>query len=60
MSAAPRSGIANEELNDGAAWTAGNATFPMLASPVNPKQPRAWFSVTDFWMRRTFRYMCGM
>lgn len=60
MSGAPRSGIAKDELKDGAACTAGKATFPMFASPEKPKQPRAWLSVTAFWTRRTLRYMCGM
>ena len=40
MSAAPRSGIGNDDENAGAACTAGNATLPMLASPVKPKMPR--------------------
>ncbi len=42
MSAAPLRTVGKEEEKDGAAWTAGKALRPMLASGAKPKMPRTW------------------
>ena len=35
----------NDDENDGAAWIAGNACWPMFESSENPKIARAWVGV---------------
>lgn len=44
----------NEDENDGAAWTAGNAIFPIGSESPKPKIPFTWLNVTHFWMRIIF------
>ena len=43
----------NAVENDGAAWTAGKAIFPMLSDSLKPNIPFAWLKVTHFWIRST-------
>lgn len=38
----------------GAAWTAGNAIFPITSESPNPNIPFTWLNVTHFWIRITF------
>jgi len=40
----------NVEDKQGAAWTAGNAIFPMTSLSPNPNIPFTWLNVTLFWI----------
>ena len=41
------------ELNDVAAWIAGNAILPIQLLSLKPKMPLAWLSVTHFHIWQT-------
>lgn len=49
----------NVDENAGAAWTGGNAIFPIGSASQKPNIPRTWLNVTRLEILMTFWYIAG-